>query len=173
MQKSFNTFNVWIGAIMLTLSMGMIGLAAAEEKGSWHFEKDSRDQPSLEYRQGDKVIFNIGVGRAVSVFVAYPGPPQPDGDTTITIVTASKKWEMKGELTNDNDFKGFDKRATYFLQSDMGLSRPKPEFNNLTRIYNQFIDSLVASKQIVIVTKAGTITLPGIDVKDARKQMRI
>ena len=80
---------------------------------------------------------------------------------------------MKGELTNDHSFNRGHEHATYFLQWDMGLSRPKPEFTNLTRLYNKFIDSLVASKQIVILTKAGTITLPGIDVKEAREQMRI
>ena len=80
---------------------------------------------------------------------------------------------MTGELTNDHSFNRGDEHATYFLQYDMGLSRPKPGFFKLTGIYNNFIDSLVASKQIIIVTKAGTITLPRIDVKDARKQMRI
>lgn len=80
---------------------------------------------------------------------------------------------MKGELTNDHSLNRSDSRSSYFLQWDMGLSRPKAEFNNLTRIYNQFIDLLVASKHIVIVTKAGTITLPRIDVKNAREKMRI
>jgi hypothetical protein len=158
---------------ILTLSIGMIGPAGAQEKGSWHLEMDSQDQPSLEYRQRDKVIFKIGVGRAVGLWVAYPGPPRPDGNATITMKTSSRTWTVKGELTNDHSLDRSDEHKTYFLQWDMGLSRPKPEFNKLTSIYNQFIDSLVASKQIVIVTKAGTITLPRIDVKDARKRMRI
>ena len=162
---------------ILTLSIGVIGPAGAQqaekEKGSWHLEMDSQDQPSLQYRQDDKVIFDIGMGRAVGLWIAYPGPPRPDGNATITIKTSSRTWTVKGELTNDHSFNRGDERATYFLQWDMGLSRPKPEFDNLERIYNQFIDSLVASKQIVIVTKAGIITLPRIDVKDARKQMRI
>ena len=163
---------------ILMLSIGANGFAGAEngiqEKGSWRVEKDTRDQPSLEYRQGDKVVFSLGVGRAVGLWIAYPGPPQPDGDATITIRTSSRTWTLKGELTNDHSaLSGNDERATYFLQWDMGLSRPKPEFNNLMRIYNGFIDALVASKNIIIVTKAGTITLPRIDVKDARKHMRI
>jgi hypothetical protein len=175
MQFSLRALAISVG--ILTLSIGVIGFAGAQDgaagKGSWHLEKDTRDQPSLEYWEGDKVIFDIGVGRAVGLWIAYPGSPQPDGSATITIQTSSRTWMMKGELTNDHSFNRGNERTTYFLQWDMGLSRPKPEFDNLTRIYNKFIDSLVTSKRIVIVTKAGTITLPRIDVKDARKQMRI
>lgn len=173
MQRPLKMVHVLVGISMLVLSIGVVGSAAAEDKDSWHFEKDSRDHPSLQYRQADKVIFQIGVGRAVGLWIAYPGPPQPDGDATITIQTSSRKWTVKGELTNDHSFNRGNERATYFLQWDMGLSRPKPEFENLTRLYNNFIDALVASKKIVIVTKAGTITLPKIDVKGARRQMRI
>ena len=162
---------------ILVLSIGVIGpvgaRGSAQERGSWQIETDSRDQPSLEFRRGDKVVFDIGVGRAVGLWIAYPGPPQADGKTTISIQTSSKSWIVKGELTNDHPFNRGDQRVTYFLQWDMGLSRPKPEFNSLTRNYNKFIASLLASKHIVIVTKAGTIILPRIDVKNARKQMRI
>ena len=173
MLRLLKTLHVLVGISMLVLSIGMTGSAAAEDKGSWHIENDSRDQPSLQYRRADKVVFDVGVGRAVGLWIAYPGPPQPDGNATVTIQTSSRTWTVKGELTNDHTFNRGDEHATYFLQWDMGLSRPKPEFENLTRIYNQFIGSLVASIQIVIVTKAGTITLPRVDVKDARKQMRI
>src|ERR1700730_10081337 len=157
---------------ILALSIGVIGFAGAQDgaqgKGSWRVEKDSRDQPSLQYLRDEKVIFYIGVGRAVGLWIAYPGPAQPDGNATITIQTSSRTWTMRGALTNDHSaINRSDEHASFFLQWDMGLSRPKPEFNNLTRIYNKFIDSLVASKQIVIVTKAGTITLPRIDVKNA------
>lgn len=147
---------------------------AAQHKGSWRLEKDERDQPSLQYLRDDKIVFFLGVGRAVGLWVAYPGPPQPDGKATITIKTSSRTWTMHGELTSDRSaLDHADEHATYFLQWDMGLSRPKPEFDNLTRLYNQFVDSLVASKQIVIVTRNGNLVLPRIDVKDARKQMRI
>jgi hypothetical protein len=162
---------------IFTLSIGVAGRGAAQdrtlEKGSWRIEIDNRDQPSLAYRKGDKIIFDVGVGRAVGLWIAYPEPPQSNGNATIIIQTSSKIWRMKGELTNDHTFNRGDERATYFLQWDMGLSRPKPEFNDLTRIYNKFIDSLVTSENIIIVTKDGTVTLPRINVMNARKQMRI
>jgi hypothetical protein len=166
-----------VSICILTLSFGVNGAAGARERtqksGSWRVAIDSRDQPSLEYRQGNKVVFDIGLGRAVGLWIAYPGPPQADGKATITIQTSSKTWTMKGELTNDHTFNRGDQRVTYFLQWDMGLSRPKLEFNNLTRNYNKFIISLLDSQRIIIVTKAGTILLPRIDVKNARKQMLI
>jgi hypothetical protein len=173
MQHPLKTLHLLVGLGMLMLSLGMIGSAAAAQKGYWHFERDDRDHPQLEYRQGSKVLFYLGVGRAIGLWIAYPGPPQPDDKAKITIKTSSKIWTVKGDLTNNHDFNRDDEHATYFLQWDMGLSRPKPEFNNLTRIYNQFIDSLVASKQIVIVTNAGIIRLPMIALKGAREQMRI
>jgi hypothetical protein len=171
MHRSFRALAASVG--ILTLSIGVTGTAAAQEKGSWRIEMDNRDQPSLEYRRGDKIIFDIGVGRAVGLWIAYPGPLQADGKATITIQTSSKTWTVKGELTNDHAFNRGNQRVTYFLQWDMGLSRPKLEFNNLTRNYNKFMVSLLASKRIVIVTKAGTIVLPRIEVKNARKQMLI
>jgi hypothetical protein len=160
-------FSLWLGGTEFAGAQD-----AARHKGFWRLEKDDRDQPSLQYLRDDKIVFSIGVGRAVGLWIAYPGPLQPDEKATITIKTSSRIWRMNGELTNDRSDHA-DDHATYFLQWDMGLSRPKPEFDNLTRLYNQFIDSLVASKQIIIVTKHGLLVLPRIDVKDARKQMRI
>jgi len=162
-------FSLWFGGIELARAQD-----AAKYKGSWRLDKDDRDQPSLEYLRDHKVIFFIGVGRAVGLWIAYPGPPQPDGKATITIKTSSRIWRLRGELTNDLDALDHpDERATYFLQWDMGLARPKPEFGGLTRLYNHFIDSLVASTQIVIVTERGNLVLPRIDVKNVRKQMQI
>jgi hypothetical protein len=160
---------LWFGGI------GFAGaLDAVHYKGSWYLEMDDREQPALRYLHDEKIVFFIGVGRAVGLWIAYPGPPQPDGKAKITIRTSSRVWRMNGELTNDHNALAHpDERATYFLQWDMGLSRPKPEFGSLTRLHNQFIDSLVSSKQIVVVTKNGNFTLPRIDVKDARKRMRI
>jgi hypothetical protein len=169
MQHPLKALHVLVGLGILTLSMGLIGSTAAEQKGSWHFERDPRDHPELEYRQGSKVIFYLGVGRAIGLWIAYPGPPQPDGETTITITTASKKYVMKGELTDNHDFKSGEERTTYFFQDDMGLSRRSPEFENLSRRFNEFIDSLVASKQIVISTEAGNVTLPKITITNLRK----
>jgi hypothetical protein len=83
---------------ILVLPGALVGLAKAQDgpvqKGSWHFEKDSRDQPSLAYLRDDKVAFDIGVGRAVGLWIAYPGRRRPDSNTTITIQTSSKNWTM-------------------------------------------------------------------------------
>jgi hypothetical protein len=173
MRHPIRAHHALVGLSMLMLSMGIIGSAAAEQKGSWHFERESRGHPQLIYREGSKVVFYLGVGRAVGLWIAYPGPPQKEGETTITITTASKKWTMKGELTNDHSFKRDDERATYFLQWDMGLDRPSPEFENLSRRFNEFVDALVASKQIVISTAAGSVNLPRITVSNVRRRFGV
>jgi hypothetical protein len=118
---------------ILTLSVGIgpsLAQGGVREKDSWHLERDSRDQPSLEYRQGDKVIFYVGVGRAVGLWIAYPGRSPRDGHATISIRTSSRRWTMKGELTHDHSFNRGNERATYFLQWDMGpLPRTFPQEN--------------------------------------------
>lgn len=176
MRPFFRMLAVAVVIVML-LPVITIRPAAAQGsiyKGHWSIEKDSRDQPSLQYVQDGKIVFFIGLGRAIGLWIAYPGPRRPEGKATITIRTSSRTWTMKGALTNDDDSLDYtNKHATYFLQWDMGLSRPKPEFDRLTSIYNQFIDSLLTSKQIIVVTAAGSITLPRVDVKEAREQMRI
>jgi hypothetical protein len=162
-------FSSWFGGIEFAGAQD-----AGQHKGSWRLEKDDRGQPSLQYLRDDKIVFLIGVGRAVGLWIAYPGPRQPDRKATIIIKTSSRIWRMNGELTNDHGtLDHSDDYATYFLQWDMGLSRPKPEFSNLTRLYNQFISSLLTSKQVVVVTRDGNLALPRINVKGAVKQMRI
>ena len=66
---------------------------------------------------------------------------------------------MKGGLTNEHPFTRGDEQSTYFQQMDKGLSRD----------FNAFIDALLASKDVVVATKSGTIPMPKIDVKDAKK----
>ena len=105
------------------------------------------------------VIFYVAGGDAVELWVAWPGLPQPEGNASVTIRTTTRAFTVKGELTNEHPFTRGDEQSTYFQQTDTGLSRD----------FNAFIDALFASKDILIATKSGTITMPRIDVKDAKK----
>ena len=105
------------------------------------------------------VIFYVAGGDAVELWVAWPGLPQPEGNASVTIRTTTRAFTVKGGLTNEHPFTRCDEQSTYFQQTDTGLSRD----------FNAFIDALLASKDVVIATRSGTITMPRIDVKDAKK----
>ena len=161
-------------AIVLSLSAwtfisGATAQPAPAKGGAWQLDEEDADHPALVFKRGEDVLFQIGAGQPVEMWIAWPGLPQPDGDASVTIRTSTRAFTMKGELTNSHPFARGDEQATYFTQSDMGLARSRPEFANLAREYNAFLDALLASKDVVIATKAGTITLPRIDVKDAKK----
>ncbi|MGD9924889.1 MAG: hypothetical protein AB7V13_26085 [Pseudorhodoplanes sp.] len=148
----------------------------AAASGSWRFERDPRGNPELSFVRDGKVIFYVGVGRAVAVWIAYPGPPQPDGKAQVTLKTTAQTWTLEGELQNEHAFTNKDQPATYFVNWDLGLDRSKKEYRNISRRYNRFIDTLFSSKAIYIASRAGVITLPAISIgllPDAQRQMKL
>ena len=132
---------------------------APAKGGIWQLDEEDTEHPALVFRQGEDVIFYIAGGGAVELWIAWPGLPQPNGNASVTIRTTTRAFTVKGGLTNEHPFARGDEQATYFRQSDSGLSRD----------FNAFVDALLASKDVVVVTRSGTITMPSIVVKDAKK----
>ena len=91
--------------------------------------------------------------------IAWPGLPQPEGNASVTIRTTTRTFTVKGGLTNAHPFTRGDEQSTYFQHADSSLARD----------FNAFIDALLASKDVVVATRSGTITMPRIDVKDAKR----
>lgn len=143
---------------------------AAPSQGIWRFEKDAADAPSLSFVRDGKVIFLVRAGRTISLWIAYPGPQQPSGRAQVTIQASSRKFNLNGELTQEEQDGA---QATYFVQRDMGMTERKKKWGNLTQRYNRFIEALTAAGEIVITTKAGVIKLPAVDIRDARQQMQL
>jgi len=102
--------------------------AIGAEAGQWAFERNSRENPSIVYRENGKTLFYLGVGRAIGLWIAYPRSVQPDRAGSVEILTARDSWIMKGDLVNDH---GFDPGVTFFRQWDLGVDRPKTDFDNL------------------------------------------
>ena len=153
-------------------------IAAAQNRpppaqGAWRFEKTADDTPTLSFIQDGKVLFQVGAGRTISLWITYPGAAQPKGTARLTIDTTARRWRLTGDLVNEHGFKTVGAPATYFVQKDMGMTDRKKRFGNLSQRYYRFLDTLLASKDIVITTKAGTIRLPRIDIPDARHQMQL
>lgn len=117
------------------------GVAAHAAGGKWTFTggPDS-DNAAMMYQEDGKTVFDLGVGRAIVLWIAYPGPRQPgppksDGEIlplheeTIKIHTATDVFVMKGKLMNDvPNEPGFDPNTTYFEQDDLGVDRGSTEF---------------------------------------------
>jgi hypothetical protein len=88
--------------VCLAALLLFLGAAAHAAGGKWNFTHDPRDHPELTYQENGKTVFFLGVGRAIALWIAYPGPPQPDKDEeTIEIRTAQDVFVMKGELTRN------------------------------------------------------------------------
>jgi hypothetical protein len=154
--------------LCITALQLLLGAAVYASEGKWSFTHDPRGHPELTYLENGKTLFFLGVGRAIGLWIAYPGPPQPDKeDEVIEIRTATEKWVMRGDLVNDH---GFDRGVTYFRQWDLGVDRASTPFDNLGAKWSKFIKSLAASREIEITTKVGNVVLPGITVKDISQQ---
>jgi hypothetical protein len=139
-------------------------------QGIWRFEKDAADAPNLMFVRDGKVMFLVRAGRTISIWFAYPEGPQTKGPVRVRIDTGAKRWRMDGDLKTE-ELNG--KPAIYFTQDDLGMTERKKKWGNLIQRYNQFIDSIIAAREIVITTKQGTIRLPAVTIPDARRQMQL
>jgi VCBS repeat-containing protein len=152
-------------ATLLAGLVGWYGGLSCEEKGSWSFSREARDHPVLDFKQGEKVLFEVTVGRAYAIWLAYPGPKQKAvAEKTIKIMTDHRTWDMKGEVTNEHSFNPEGEELTYWYQWDMGLDRSKVDFDKIDDAFKEFLGTIANSKRIVISTDAGDLTLPTITV---------
>ena len=149
-------------AIELVLAFSLLsawtGTATAQpapaKGGIWQLDEEDPDHPALVFKQGEDVIFYVAGGDAVELWIAWPGLPQPEGNASVTHP------RLHGEGRADQRASIHTRRRTIdLLPTDKGLSRD----------FNAFIDALLASKDVVVATKSGTIPMPKIDVKDAKK----
>jgi hypothetical protein len=158
--RLFNAIELVLAFSLLSaLTTTATAQPAPPRGGNWQLDEEDPDHPALVFKQGEDVIFYVAGGDAVELWIAWPGLPQPEGNASVTIRTTTRAFTVKGGLTNEHPFTRGDEQSTYFQHADTGLSRD----------FNAFIDALLASKDVVVATKSGTITMPRIDVKDAKR----
>ena len=58
------------------------------------------------------VIFYTAGGDAVEMRIAWPGLPQPEGNASVTIRTATRAFRVKCRLTNEHHFTRGDEQPT-------------------------------------------------------------
>ena len=107
-------------AIKLVLAFSLLsawtGTATAQPTpprgGIWQLDEEDPDHPALVYKQGEDVIFYVAGGDAVELWIAWPGLPQPEGNASVTIRTATRAFRVKGRLTNEHHFTRGDEQPT-------------------------------------------------------------
>jgi hypothetical protein len=166
-----------VSALLIAVALFLPAAPAfAQEKpvspaqGHWRFEKDAANAANLSFVRDGKVVFLLRAGREISLWIAWPGALQPPGKAQVTIQTSSRRWRMNGELMTEEQG---GTQSSYFVQRDMGLNDRKKRFGDLVLRYNRFMEAIIDSAVITITTKAGLITLPAVDIADARQQMQL
>jgi hypothetical protein len=157
-----------VGAIFLTISAK---LALGAETGYWKVESKDRGT-SLEFKQKDRTIFYVGIGRAYAIWLAYPDPGRHEENITVRISDGKSEWELAGAISEKSAFAGSG--VAYFYQWDMGLPRPafldspnENESNSVDIAFRRFFDFIVNAENLIILTDSGEIELPRVSVEEA------
>lgn len=134
--------------------------------GSWKFERDTRDHPSLSFTDNGKLQFLLGCGRAVGLHVKYPGTAARSGKASITISSGRASMKLKGEFQEpDAD------EETTFLQWDLGFSRQDPELfgPRWNRMYLRLLDLIDSGQPLVVSNGKESLRLPPADAAGWKK----
>jgi hypothetical protein len=117
-----------LGIAVVVAGFGLPETIPADDvwKGSWKFEIDRQDQPSLGYydRRG-KTVFRIGCAAHFDMRAVYPGAPKKN-DTKVSITISNDKTQMDFAGVLDADYDYGPPRVTNFDQLDLGYARDDP-----------------------------------------------
>ena len=66
------------------------------------------------------IFYTAGGGDAVEMRIAWPGLPQPEGNASVTIRTATRAFRMRAGSPTNIHFTRGDEQKTYFQQDGHG-----------------------------------------------------
>jgi hypothetical protein len=132
-------------------------------KGSWKFEIDRQDQPSLGYYDS-KTVFRIGCGAHFDMRAVYPGASNKT-DTKVSITIANGKTQMDFAGVIDADYEYGPQRATNFDQPDLGYARDDPELyeDKWHALENRMFDILDSGQPLTISAEGKSYVLPPVN----------
>src|SRR5215207_133640 len=111
--RLFNAIELVLAFSLLTAWTGTATAQPAPPRGGiWQLDEEDPDHPALVFKQGEDVIFYVAGGDAVELWIAWPGLPQPEGNASVTIRTATRAFRVKGRLTNEHHFTRGDEQPT-------------------------------------------------------------
>jgi hypothetical protein len=136
-------------------------------KGSWKFEIDRQDQPSLNYYDTKgKTVFRIGCGAHFDMHAVYPGSPKQDEFTKVSITIANGKTQMDfAGVIYETDSEYDLPHTTYFDQPDLGYARDDPELyqDKWHALENRVFDFLDSGQPLTISSEGKSYVLPPIN----------
>lgn|GEM_PF-3551281 len=141
-----------------SLLLACPGLGVA---GSWKFEFDARDDPSLTYSQDGKIIFLLSCGHAFALHAKYPGTPKTSGSASIEIRNASTRMTLRGEFEEPTA----DDQTT-FVQWDLGFARQDPELygKRWDKVSSRLLDLIAKADPLTIASGQQRYEIPRVDV---------
>jgi hypothetical protein len=132
-------------------------------KGSWKYELDRQDQPSLSYYDTrGRRIFGIACGGHFEMNAVYPGAAPKEDQTPASITIANGKTQM--------DFAGYiiphpevemPTDLPFFNQAELG--RPELDEDKWGALENRFFDLLDSGRPLTISAEGKSYVLPPVN----------
>lgn len=152
--------------ILLTTAPFLLCFPGVGIAGSWKFEFDEQDHPSLTYSEDGKTIFLLGCGHGFAVHVKYPGAPKTPGNASIDISNARARMTLRGELEEPTG----DDRTT-FVQWDLGFARQDPDLygSRWKKERSRLLDLIAKADPLTIASGQQRYDIPRVDVPGWRR----
>lgn len=153
-------------SILLTAASLLLACPAPGVAGSWKFEFDPQDHPSLTYSEGGKLIFLLGCGHAFALHAKYPGTPRTSGHVSIEIGNARARMTLRGEFEEPT---GDDQ--TNFVQWDLGFARQDPDLygKRWDKVRSRLLELIAQADPLTIASGQQRYEIPRVDVPGWRR----
>jgi hypothetical protein len=131
-------------------------------KGSWKFEIDRQDQPSLSYfNTGSKTVFRISCGAHFELDAVYPGaaPKEEHTPSSITVANGRTQMDFAGFTYAGPD--SFPPDTAFFNQANLG--DPDLAGDKWRAQENRVFDLLDSGRPLTISAEGKSYVLPPVN----------
>ena len=164
------------GLAAVVFGLGLSGALAAGDvwKGSWKFEIDRQDQPSMSYYDTrGRRIFGIACGVHFEMNAVYPGAaPKEDTTGSITIANGKTQMDFAGftYLLDGPGSEGWPPNTTMFNHADLG--HPELDGDKWGALEDAFLEFLDSGQPLTISAEGKSYVLPPINAPRWRKRFQ-
>jgi len=132
-------------------------------KGTWKFELDRQDQPSLSfYDTSGKTIFSISCGAHFEMNAVYPGAaPKETNPGLITIANDKTQMDFAGDVFHNPEV-DMPTDLPFFNQAELG--HPELDKDKWGALENRFFDFLDSGHRLTISAEGKSYVLPPVNV---------
>ena len=131
-------------------------------KGSWKFEIDRQDQPSLSFiNTNRKTVFRISCGAHFEMDAVYPGaaPKQEQTPASITVANGKTQMDFAGAIYAGPD--SFPPGTTFFNQGNLGY--PDLAADEWRALEHRVFDLLDSGQPLTISAEGKSYVLPPVN----------